>query len=253
VIVGLYTALPAGTYTDYLSGLLGGLPLTVTGATGNNPANSFTMPPHSVSVWQLTASGTPMAGAITPRMGQPGTHVAITGTGFGSTAGAVNLDGTAAGVVSWADDTVVFAVPAMSAASHSIAMTTAAGASVSIPANVTFTVLEAALIPVTFTLQGAPALIGTEQYYLTGNAVELGSNATSFSQSFGPLLIPSVEGSATAIPGASPLITVPMPAGVTVQFKFFKLPTNSTTPSAVGSTYSYTAPTSGVDAKTINW
>src|SRR5258708_15854094 len=45
-ISGLLTALPAGTYGDYLGGILGGSGLTVTsGSGGTNPPNHFTPPP----------------------------------------------------------------------------------------------------------------------------------------------------------------------------------------------------------------
>ena len=40
-ITGLNTALPAGNYSDYLTGLLGGSAITVTnGSVGNNPVNN---------------------------------------------------------------------------------------------------------------------------------------------------------------------------------------------------------------------
>ena len=43
-ITGLNTALPAGTYSDYLGGLLSGGSLTVaSGSGGNNPATAFTL------------------------------------------------------------------------------------------------------------------------------------------------------------------------------------------------------------------
>ena len=58
-ITGLDTALPAGTYTDYLGGLLNGVGLTVNlGSGGNNPANTLTLGANSVSVWQLAGGET---------------------------------------------------------------------------------------------------------------------------------------------------------------------------------------------------
>lgn len=50
-IGGLFTSLPAGTYADFLGGLLGGLPITVKSGGGNNPVNDFVLPAHTVSVW----------------------------------------------------------------------------------------------------------------------------------------------------------------------------------------------------------
>ena len=244
-ITGLYTALPAGTYTDYLNGTLGGVGLTVTSGGGNNPAGNFTLPKHSVSVWQVQGANTPQAGALTPRVGHPGLCVAITGSGFGTSVGEVQLDGTGAVIASWTDDTVIFLVPALAAGEHTVALGTAGAVTASTPAHFTFTVLEAPLIPVTFTLQNAPALTGTEQYYVTGNVVELGNNATDAAHAFGPLLLP---------PSGSPLVTVPLPAGIAVQLRFFKLAAGATTPSQQETaTHSYTAPASGTDAQTVNW
>ncbi len=76
-ISGLDTALPAGTYADYLGGLQSGISLTVaSGSGGNNPANNLSLPAHSVSVWQASsAATTPEVGSIGPTVGQPGMPV----------------------------------------------------------------------------------------------------------------------------------------------------------------------------------
>src|SRR5260370_32189656 len=73
-ISGLNTAVPAGTYTDYLNGLVGGLSITVSsGSGGNNPVTNFTLPAHTVSVWQLTeGSAPPEVGSMSPTSGQAG-------------------------------------------------------------------------------------------------------------------------------------------------------------------------------------
>ena len=73
-ITGLNTALPAGTYKDYLAGLLSGQSLTVTaGTTSNNPAAALTLPANSVSVWQVAGGEPgPSVGSIGPTVGQPG-------------------------------------------------------------------------------------------------------------------------------------------------------------------------------------
>src|SRR5437762_8526707 len=50
-ITGLNTSLPAGSYTDYLTGLLGGSSITVSiGSGGNNPVAAFSLPAHTVAV-----------------------------------------------------------------------------------------------------------------------------------------------------------------------------------------------------------
>src|SRR5207237_110423 len=112
-ISDLFTALPAGTYSDYLSGLLGGSSLTVTtGSGGNNPANNFTLPAHTVAVWQSV--GTPAApevGSIGPTVGQSGMKVTIAGKGFGTATGQVLFGTTAASIQSWSDSSVTFTTP----------------------------------------------------------------------------------------------------------------------------------------------
>src|SRR4029077_16236721 len=90
-ISSLLTALPAGTYSDYLAGLLGGSNLSVTnGSGGNNPANNFTLPAHTVAVWQSTGPpAAPEGGSIGPTLGQPGMNVTIAGKGFGASNGQI--------------------------------------------------------------------------------------------------------------------------------------------------------------------
>src|SRR6185312_11523775 len=62
-IGGLNTALPAGSYSDYLAGLLGGSSITVSaGSGGNDPVTTFTLSAHTVAVWQFTE------GASTPQI-----------------------------------------------------------------------------------------------------------------------------------------------------------------------------------------
>src|SRR6266498_641796 len=78
-ITGLNTALPAASYSDYLSGLLGGPGITVSGGS----VTAFTLPAHTVAVWQSTATATaPQVGSIGPTIGQPSLKVTIAGKGF---------------------------------------------------------------------------------------------------------------------------------------------------------------------------
>jgi glycosidase len=51
-ISGLNTALPAGTYSDHLGGLLGGSSITVSAGTGgNNPVTTFSLGAGKTAVW----------------------------------------------------------------------------------------------------------------------------------------------------------------------------------------------------------
>ncbi len=112
-ITGLNTSLVAGSYSDYLAGLLGGFGITVsTGTGGNNPVSSFTLPAHTVAVWQATATPTaPQVGSIGPTGAQAGVKVTIAGKGFGATTGTVLFGTTAATITSWSDTQATFNVP----------------------------------------------------------------------------------------------------------------------------------------------
>src|SRR5437870_3531824 len=113
-ITGLNSSLPAGTYSDYLTGLLGGSSITVSSGTGgNNPVAAFSLPAHTVAVWQFAESvTTPEIGSIGPTSAQPGVRVTIGGKNFGATQGTGNVKfgTTAATINSWSDTQIVATV-----------------------------------------------------------------------------------------------------------------------------------------------
>src|SRR5256714_1508235 len=80
-ITGLNTSLPVGTYSDYLTGLLGGSSITVSNGTGgNNPVAAFSLPAHTVAVWQYTEGpALPEVGSVRPTSAQPSVRVTIGG------------------------------------------------------------------------------------------------------------------------------------------------------------------------------
>jgi len=242
-ISGLLTALPAGTYSDYLGGLLGGSSLTVTaGSGGNNPANNFTLPAHTVAVWQ--AVGTPAApevGSIGPTVGQAGMKVTIAGKGFGSATGWVLFGTTTATISSWSDSSVTFTVPSVSNGVYSVQLKNSSGTAAN---TIQFTVLTAKLIPVTFTVNNAtPTNIG-EYIFLTGSTVELGNWVTTFDTAVGPMLTPNYP---------NWFLNTSMPAGTTIQFKFIKIAANGAVTWENGANHSYTVPASGTGFVTVNW
>src|SRR5258708_36569329 len=52
-ITGLNTSLPAGSYSDYLAGLLAGSAIAgSSGSAGHHPAAPFTLPAHPFAAWQ---------------------------------------------------------------------------------------------------------------------------------------------------------------------------------------------------------
>jgi glycosidase len=242
-ISGLLTALPAGTYSDYLGGLLGGSSLTVTaGSGGNNPANNFTLPAHTVAVWQVV--GTPSApevGSIGPTVGQPGMKVTIAGKGFGAATGQVLFGATAASTQLWSDTGVTFAVPSLSNGIYQVQLKNSSGTAAN---TIQFTVLTGQLIPVTFSVNNATATNPGDYIFLTGNTVELGSWGTTFDTAVGPMLDPNYP---------NWFLNASLPEGTQVQFKFIKIAANGSVTWENGANHQYTVPSSGTGYVTVNW
>lgn len=242
-ITGLNTALPAGGYSDYLSGLLGGFGITVsTGSGGNNPVTAFTLPAHTVAVWQATATATaPQVGSIGPTVGQSGVQVTIAGKGFGASTGSVLFGTTAASIVSWSDAQVVFNVPSVAAGVYNVQLKNSGGTAAN---TIQFKVLTAKLIPVTFTVNNAsPTNVG-DYIFLTGSTVELGNWGTTFDTAIGPMLDPNYP---------NWFLNVSVPAGQAIQFKFIKIAANGAVTWENGANHTYTVPTSGVGFVNVNW
>ena len=242
-ISGLNTALPAGTYADYLAGLLGGLSISVNpGTGGNNPVTTFTLPAHTVSVWSFTeGAAPPEVGSIGPTVGQPDVSVTIAGSNFGSTAGTVSFGTTAAAVTSWSPTKISVNVPSVINGNYSVTVTNSAG---QVSNGIQFTALTAKLIPITFTVNNAtPTNVG-DYIFLTGNTVELGNWSTTWDGAVGPMLTPNYP---------NWFINASMPAGQTIQFKFIKIAANGSVIWEAGSNHTYTVPASGTGYVTVNW
>lgn len=242
-ITGLNTALPAGTYTDYMGGLLSGIGLTVqAGSNNNNPANNFTIPANSVSVWQKQGGEPgPSVGSIGPTLGQPGMKVTIAGDNFGSSQGTVKINGTAASISSWSNTSVTFTVPSVTNGVYQVQLANSSG---TLANTIQFTVLAAKLIPVTFTVDSAVSTNIGDYIFLAGNTVELGNWGTTFDTAVGPMLDPNYP---------NWFLNVSLPAGQTVQFKFLKIASDGTVTWEGGSNHQYTVPTSGVGTVNVNW
>lgn len=243
-ISGLYTYLPPGTYSDYLAQTMGGSGMTVTGTAGsNNPVTNFTLPHRSVSVWVSSGSVPPSIGSIVPRVANPGTTITINGAGFGTSAGTVNFTvgsaTVAAQTTQWSDGQITAVVPAIAAGSAQVTVTQGTATSSTAP----FQVNTAALVPVNFSVSSVPSLTSSDVVMLTGNVAELGNGATTWNGAVGPVTIPST---------GTGLLTVSVPAGITLQFKFFVLHSDGTITSET-SYHSYSVPTSGVGTEAVTW
>jgi glycosidase len=242
-ISGLNTALPATTYTDYLGGLMSGPSITVsTGSGGNNPVSTFTMPAHSVAVWQYTSTASaPEVGSIGPTLGQSGVKVTIAGKGFGSSPGTVLVGTTSATINSWSSTSVKFTVPNVTNGLYNVTLKNSSGTAAN---TIQFTVLTAQLIPVTFTVANATPTNTGDYIFLTGNTIELGNWGTTWDTAIGPMLDPNYP---------AWFLNASVPAGTQIQFKFIKIAANGTVTWENGSNHTYTVPSSGVGYVNVNW
>ncbi len=227
------TALPAGSYTDLLGGLLNGVGLK----KENSAGVAVTLPPHSVSVWETTSlPHKPQAGSIEPTDGEPGMEIAIAGSHFGIARGTVQFGQVASQVSSWTDDKVVVKVPTTHDGPLKVLLTDAKRNSVTAG---DFTVHAARLIPVTFTLQNAPALAAGEKLYLTGDTTELGAWKMLSEVAPGPFLCPRAP---------ECFLDISVPAGARIQYKYFVTRKDGTIRWQETKTHEYTVPTSGTGA-----
>jgi glycosidase len=243
-ITGLYTALPTGTYSDVLGGLLGGGSITVSsGSGGNNPVTAFTLGPNQAAVWSYVAPtpGSPEVGNIDPVMGRTGNVVAVTGQGFGSSQGSVSVGGANATIISWSNTEVDFQVPSGApAGTDQVAVTTGGGTSNSIQYNV----LSGPQVAVTFRVDNAYPTNPGDEIYLTGNVPELGNWSTNASVAVGRLLDPN---NPTWFGMAS------VPANTNLQFKFIDIQSNGNVIWENGSNHTYTSPSSGDGSVEVSW
>ena len=242
-ISGLNTALPVGSYSDYLGGVLGGPGITVSAGTGgNNPVTSFNLPAHAVAVWQVTSTAaTPEVGSIGPTSAQAGVSVTIAGKGFGTSTGSVLFGTTAATITAWSDTSVTFKVPSVSNGVYTAQLKTAGGTAAN---TIQFTVLTASLISVTFTVNNATPTNTGDYIFLAGSGVELGNWGTTFDSAIGPMLDPNYP---------NWFLNVSVPAGTTIQFKFLKIAADGTVTWENGSNHSYTVPSTGNGFVNVNW
>lgn len=242
-ITGLNTSLPPGSYSDYLGGLLGGFGISVnSGSGGNDPVTAFTLPAHTVAVWQFTTSATsPEVGSIGPTVGQSGVKVTIAGKGFGGSPGSVLFGATAASIVSWSDTQVTLNIPNVAPGVYNVQLKNSSGAAAN---TIQFKVLTAKLIPVTFTVNNAVQTNVGDFIFLTGNTVELGNWGTTFDTAIGPMLDPNFP---------NWFLNVSVPAGQTIQFKFIKIAANGSVTWENGNNHTFTVPTSGTGFVNVNW
>jgi glycosidase len=243
-ITGLDTDLPPGSYTDYLAQTMGGVGIAVTGTAGsNNAVTNFTLPHRGVSIWVSTGAVPPSIGSVTPRVANPGAPVTISGASFGATAGTVNFSvGSTtlpATVSNWSNGQITAVVPALAAGAATVTVTQGTTSNAA-----PFTVNTSTLIPVNFSVSGTPTLASTDVIMISGSVAELGNWATTFNGAIGPVTIPST---------GNGLLTISVPAGAALQFKFMVLHSDGTFTYESGANHTYTVPATGIGTAAVTW
>jgi len=242
-LTNLSTALPAGSYTDYLGGMFGGGTLTVSaGSGGNNPASAYVLNAGQTAVWSYKAAepATPLVGSVGATLTRAGNTLTVEGGGFG-TSGTLKVGGVTATTSSWTANRIVATVPSgVTPGTASVTVTTAGGTS----NGYDITVLTAPQVPVTFTVNNAPATSLGDGIYLSGNIAELGNWTASKAAAVGSLFTPNY-------PNWFGVASVP--ACTNIQFKFIKIANGGAVTWEGGSNHTMTIPCSGTSAVTVNW
>jgi glycosidase len=242
-ITGLNTALPAGTYNDQLTGLLGGGSITVSsGSGGNNPVTAFSLGAGKTAVWAYKGGepAVPLIGSVGPTLTRAGNTITIEGRGFGAS-GTVKVGGVTATTTSWAVNRISATMPAgVTAGTAQVTVTTGGGTSNAYDV----TNESGAQVPITFTVNNAPPTSFGDNIYLTGSVTELGSWSTSTGVAIGPMLAPGYP---------NWFVTASVPACTSVQFKFIRVTSGGVVTWENGTNHSYTTPCSGTGATTVNW
>ena len=262
-ITGLYTALPPGTYSDQLNGLLGGHDITVnSGSGGDNPISSWWLGPGRAMVWSYTAPepAAPQLGSAAPTLTRAGNTITLEGIGFGGQNSnsrvyfLANGNQYQANILSWEAHRVKAIVPAgVPSGLRQVQVVTGNGSS-----NVyDVMVLANEQVPVTFQVNNANTVWG-EQVYLTGDAYELSNWSTATTSGGNNPVFGGALGPAVTYDGFYPSwkLTASLPCGTTVQFKFIKVDSNGGVTWEGGGNHSYTTPACGSGAPgsvTVNW
>jgi glycosidase len=241
-ISGLVTALPVGSYTDQLNGLLNGNNITV-GSGGAVP--TFTLAAGGVAVWQFTTPvTTPTVAHVGPMIGRAGNTITIDGRGFGTTKGTVFFGATAvtgASITQWEDTEIRVGIPGITPGINGVSIRTAGSVTSNTYNN--FQLLTGPEVTVRFVINNAFTSSG-ENIYLTGDNFELAnwSAATPFGPMFNQIVYSYPSWYAD----------VSVPASTVINFKFIRKGPNGTVWEG-GNNHVFTSPASGTATATVNW
>lgn len=264
-ITGLYTALPAGTYTDQLNGVLGGHNITVnSGSGGNNPIGSWWLGPGRAMVWSYKGGepGTPQLGSVAPVLTRSGNQITLEGRGFGTqgansrvyfVSGANQYQAT---ISSWSATRIVATAPSGVPAGLVQVKVVNNSSQTSNLYDVQY--LTAQQVPVTFQINNATTSFG-DQVYLTGNVYELAKWSTATIAGTNQPIFGGAVGPAVTTSGLYPSwkLTVSVPCGTSLQFKFLKINGSGGVTWEGGSNHTYNTPACGSNptpgSVTVNW
>ncbi|HEX9037558.1 MAG TPA: alpha-amylase family glycosyl hydrolase [Ktedonobacterales bacterium] len=233
------TALPAGTYHDYLDGKFHGATLTV-GAGG--VTHALALPAGSVAIWQYTtaSSSTPRIGGIGPELARAGETIAIDGQGFAAS-DTVKIGQYQAQITAATADSITAKVPDMPGGAYQAQVCAGTVCSPGYALNVA----SGPQMPVNITVIGLPGLAPAQQLYITGDAPELGGGSTATSAALGPMLSP-----ATASVSRFLLVSLPACKTLSIAFEAVDLSGNVL---SEGTTHTLTIPCQGEGAATFTW
>lgn len=225
-VPSLSTTLPAGTYTDQLTGTLLGASNTVSGGQ----LASFSLSGGEVDVWSFNPSlGTtvPRIGDVVSTVGRAGNIVYVYGTGLGGTP-TVRFGTATATVVSASDTKIETTVPS-GATPGVLDITVVKGTSTSNPFR--YEVLSGDQVQVNFKVNASTVL--GQNVYVVGSIPELGS------------WDPAKASEAMMNPNYPEwFLPVSVPRATTFEFKFIKKDSSGNVVWEGGSNRTFTSPSS---------
>lgn len=242
-ISGLFTDLPAGSYSDVMGGLLGGNSISV---SSSGAVSNFTLGAGASAVWQYkkAQASAPQIGNVDPMIGIAGNTVTISGRGFGSTAGSVTFGTAQAQVKTWNDSMITATVPSVTPGKYGIQVTAASGAKSNSYAG--YEVMTGTQVPVRFKVNNATTSYGTN-VYLVGSVEELGN--WDASKAIGPLF----NNTASIASHPTWFCDVNVPAGTTINYKFIKKDSSGNVTWESGNNHTTVTPSSGAATVTVDW
>ncbi|MBY6036685.1 IPT/TIG domain-containing protein [Fictibacillus nanhaiensis] len=239
-ISGLNTNLPAGTYTDQLTGLLSGNSISV---SGTGAVTTFNLGAGEVGVYQYnTTSANPTIGQVGPVMAKPGNTLTISGDSFGTTQGTVKIGTVTSTIQSWNNNEIKITVPSISAGSYNVTVTTSSGKVSN--AYGPIDLLTSSQTSVRFMVNNAYTTTG-QNVYLVGNTAELGNWDTA--KAIGPMYNQVIAAYPTWY------YDVSVPASRSIEFKFIKKDGAGNVVWESGANHLFTTPSSGPGTSISNW